>query len=49
MALLVAENLRRQLVVLRRRHPRPRLHAADRRFWIARVNGSPIAAIRFLL
>jgi putative transposase len=35
-ALLIAENLclRRQLVVLQRRHPRPRLSDADRRFWI---------------
>jgi hypothetical protein len=35
-ALLIAENLclRQQLVVLRRRHPRPRLRDADRRFWI---------------
>jgi putative transposase len=35
-ALLVAENLclRQQLIVLRRRHPRPRLRDADRRFWI---------------
>jgi len=35
-ASLVAENLclRQQLVVLRRRHPRPRLTDADRRFWI---------------
>jgi hypothetical protein len=33
---LVAENLclRQQLVVLQRRHPRPRLNYADRRFWI---------------
>jgi hypothetical protein len=35
-ALLIAENLclRQQLVVLQRRHPRPRLREADRRFWI---------------
>jgi transposase InsO family protein len=35
-ALLIAENLclRQQLVVLQRRHPRPRLSGADRRFWI---------------
>ena len=35
-ASLVAENLclRQQLVVLQRRHPRPRLTDADRRFWI---------------
>jgi hypothetical protein len=35
-ALLIAENLclRQQLVVLQRRHPRPRLSDADRRFWI---------------
>jgi putative transposase len=35
-ASLVAENLclRQQLLVLRRRHPRPRLRDADRRFWI---------------
>ena len=35
-ALLIAENLclRQQLVVLQRRHPRPRLRNADRRFWI---------------
>src|ERR1700745_1667118 len=35
-ALLIAENLclRQQLVVLHRRHPRPRLSDADRRFWI---------------
>jgi hypothetical protein len=35
-ALLLAENLclRQQLVVLQRRHPRPRLSDADRRFWI---------------
>ncbi|HEX9867221.1 MAG TPA: integrase core domain-containing protein [Candidatus Tectomicrobia bacterium] len=35
-ALLVAENLclRQQLLVLQRRHPRPRLAHADRRFWI---------------
>ena len=35
-AFLVAENLclRQQLVVLQRRHPRPRLTNADRRFWI---------------
>ena len=35
-ALLVAENLclRQQLVVLQRRHPRPALSDADRRFWI---------------
>jgi len=26
--------LRQQLVVLQRRHPRPRLSDADRRFWI---------------
>src|SRR5262249_19561712 len=34
--LLVADNLclRQQLVVLQRRKPRPRLVAADRRFWI---------------
>jgi hypothetical protein len=33
---LIAENfhLRQQLVVLRRRHPQPRLGNADRRFWI---------------
>ena len=33
-ALLIAENLclRRQVVVLQRRHPRPRLSDADRRF-----------------
>ena len=33
---LVAENLclRQQLLVLQRRHPRPRLRDADRRFWI---------------
>jgi hypothetical protein len=33
-ALLIAENLclRQQLVVLPRRHPRPRLSGADRRF-----------------
>jgi hypothetical protein len=35
-ALLIAETLclRRQLVVLQRRHPRPCLRNADRRFWI---------------
>jgi hypothetical protein len=35
-ALLIAENLclRQQLVVLQRRHPRPRLSDADRRFWM---------------
>jgi hypothetical protein len=35
-ASLVAENLclRHQLLVLQRRHPRPRLTDADRRFWI---------------
>jgi hypothetical protein len=35
-ALLIAENLclRQQLVALQRRHPRPRLSNADRRFWI---------------
>ena len=35
-ALLIAENLRlrQQLLVLQRRHPRPRLGNADRRFWI---------------
>ncbi len=35
-ALLVAENLclRQQLLVLQRRHPRPRLADADRQFWI---------------
>ena len=35
-AFLVAENLclRQQLLVLQRRHPRPRLPDADRRFWI---------------
>ena len=35
-ALLIAENLclRQQLIVLQRRHPRPRLRDADRRFWI---------------
>ena len=35
-ALLIVENLclRQQLVVLQRRHPRPRLSDADRRFWI---------------
>jgi transposase InsO family protein len=35
-ASLVAENLclRQQLLVLQRRHPRPRLKDADRRFWI---------------
>ena len=34
-ALLIAENLclRQQLLVLQRRHPRPRLSNADRRFW----------------
>ena len=34
--LLIAENfcLRQQLIVLQRRHPRPRLRDADRRFWI---------------
>ena len=33
---LIAENLclRHQLLVLQRRHPRPRLRNADRRFWI---------------
>ena len=33
---LVAENLclRQQLIVLRRRQARPRLHDADRRFWV---------------
>ena len=35
-ALLIAENLclRQQLIVLQRRHPRPRLRGTDRRFWI---------------
>jgi hypothetical protein len=35
-ALLIAENLclRQQLLVLQRRHPRPRLSNPDRRFWI---------------
>jgi len=35
-ALLIAENLclRQQLLALQRRHPRPRLSNADRRFWI---------------
>src|SRR5262252_1337046 len=38
-ALLIAENLEnlclcQQLVVLQRRHPRPRVSDADRRFWI---------------
>jgi hypothetical protein len=35
-ALLIVENLclRQQLVVVQRRHPRPRLSDADRRFWI---------------
>ena len=35
-ASLVGENLclRQQLLVLQRRHPRPRLKDADRRFWI---------------
>jgi hypothetical protein len=35
-ALLVAENLclRQQLVVTRRRQPRPRFLGTDRRFWI---------------
>jgi putative transposase len=35
-ALLITENLclRQQLLVLQRRHPRPRLSNADRRFWI---------------
>jgi hypothetical protein len=35
-ALLIADNLclRQQLLVLQRRHPRPRLRNADRRFWI---------------
>jgi hypothetical protein len=35
-ASLVAENLclRQQLLVLQRRHPRPRLRDKDRRFWI---------------
>lgn len=35
-ASLVAENicLRQQLLVLRRRQPRPRLRDADRRFWV---------------
>lgn len=35
-ASLVAENLclRQQLLVLQRRHPRPSLKEADRRFWI---------------
>ena len=33
---LIAENLclRHQLLVLQRRHPRPKLRNADRRFWI---------------
>ena len=35
-ASLVAENLclRQQILVLQRRHPRPRLQDKDRRFWI---------------
>jgi hypothetical protein len=35
-ASLVAGNLclRQQLLILQRRHPRPRLTDADRRFWI---------------
>jgi hypothetical protein len=35
-ALLIAENLclRQQLLLLQRRHPRPCLSDADRRFWI---------------
>ena len=35
-SLLIAENLclRQQLLVLQRRHPRPCLRNADRRFWI---------------
>jgi len=34
--LLIADNLclRQQLLVLQRRHPRPRLTDTDRRFWI---------------
>jgi putative transposase len=33
---LITENLclRQQLLVLQRRHPQPRLHNTDRRFWI---------------
>jgi hypothetical protein len=40
-ALLVAENfcLRQQLLVLQRRHPRPRLTNADRPFWILASDG----------
>ncbi len=40
-AQLVAENLclRQQLVVLKRRQPRPRLRDADRRFWILAYRG----------
>ena len=51
-ALLIAEDLclRQQLLVLQRRHPRPRPSNADRRFWILASrrlggwrNSSPIA------
>ena len=50
---LVLENLalRRQLAVLRRKHPRPRLSASDRVFWLALRRGwprweEPLAIIR---
>ena len=45
-ALLIAENLclRQQLVVLQRRHPRPRLSDADRRFWIGKPMVQRLAA-----
>jgi putative transposase len=52
-ALLVAENLclRQELVVLQRRHPRPRLSDADRRFWILASRwfsdwGNPLLIVR---
>ena len=46
-ALLIAESLclRQHLVVLQRRHPRPRLSDADRRFWILASRCSLIGVI----
>ena len=40
---LILENLalRQQLAVLRRKHPRPRLRASDRLFWLALRRGWP--------
>src|SRR5215467_16257499 len=47
-ALRIAENLclRQQLVVLQRRHPRPRLSDTDRAFGSWQADGSAIGRIR---